>query len=193
MHWIWIAKSLHFVRTKKKASLYFIIETKKPASRMFRMLVFFGWKFNELTLFSDYYGTRWLTLDYLVLFRRSKFLFLLKKSDSKLIGFSDEGVRKSGYIILKIFFFVKVLLITNRVILVAWSSNNALLARSSQGWGEFYHKQSCSIERPTRRERNKAICEHSPRLRVIQGYTRLHKAIQGNFYRRQIRICILTS
>ena len=24
---------------------------------------------------------------------------------------------------------------------------------------------------------NKAICEHSPRLRVIQGYTKLHKAI----------------
>ena len=26
---------------------------------------------------------------------------------------------------------------------------------------------------------NKAICEHSPRLRVIQGYTKLHKATQG--------------
>ena len=24
---------------------------------------------------------------------------------------------------------------------------------------------------------NKSICEHSPRLRVIQGYTRLHKAL----------------
>ena len=34
-------------------------------------------------------------------------------------------------------------------------------------------------------KKNKAICEHNPRLQAIQGYKRLHKTAQGNSYKRQ--------
>ena len=35
------------------------------------------------------------------------------------------------------------------------------------------------------------MCEHSPRLRAIQGYSRLQKTTQGNSYKRQTRLFII--
>ena len=40
-------------------------------------------------------------------------------------------------------------------------------------------------------ETKKAICKHSPRLRAIQGFKRLHKAMQGNSYKQKTRPFIL--
>ena len=40
---------------------------------------------------------------------------------------------------------------------------------------------------------NKAICEHSPRLRVIQGYKRQYTSMQGKSYTTQAKTFILIS